>query len=137
MTTALADRNLSAFLQLIQEAGLEESLDSMSNMTLFAPTNDAIDSMPMEQLKELKGNPTKLRDLLMYHITGPEAQGCDMENNQLLKTGLMDKSVRVNLFATVSFFLCLRSHENSSYLSQSVNYIITGHSALSLNLEAE
>lgn len=101
----LSSHNLTTFLALLREAGLAESLDSMKNVTLFAPTDEAL-ARPESaaELEKLRADKDKLRDLLLYHTTGPEVQSCDFSNDKELKSSLADKSIRINLYATLPFF---------------------------------
>ncbi|KDR10948.1 transforming growth factor-beta-induced protein ig-h3-like [Zootermopsis nevadensis] len=105
VTGVLASHNLTTFLSLLREAGLAESLDSMKNVTLFAPTDEAL-ARPesVSELEKLRTDKDRLRDLLLYHTTGPEVQLCDFSNDKELKSGLADQSIRINLYATLPFF---------------------------------
>jgi uncharacterized surface protein with fasciclin (FAS1) repeats len=67
----------------------------MNNITVFAPSNKAFESLPREVLI----NSTRLRDILLYHIAIPETRACDFTNEQLLKTRLNNRSVRMNLYS--------------------------------------
>jgi Secreted and surface protein containing fasciclin-like repeats len=99
----LASHNLTTFLSLLHEAGLTDSLDSMKNVTLFAPTDEALAKPEaVAELVKFRADKDRLRDLLLYHTTGPEVQSCDFSNDKELKSGLADKSIRINLYATVS-----------------------------------
>jgi len=99
----LATHNLTTFLSLLREAGLTESLDSMKNVTLFAPTDEALAKPEaVAELEKFRADKDRLRDLLLYHTTGPEVQSCYFSNDKELKSGLADKSIRINLYATVS-----------------------------------
>ncbi|XP_066999275.2 transforming growth factor-beta-induced protein ig-h3 [Anabrus simplex] len=101
----LSSHNLTTFSSLLNEAGLTESLDGMNNVTIFAPTDEALSTPEaMAEIEKVRADKDRLRDLLLYHTTGPEVHGCDLMNNQELKTGLADKSVRINLYATLPFF---------------------------------
>ena len=103
VTGVLANHNLTTFLSLLQEAGLSESLDSMSNVTLFAPTDEALAKPEaLAELEKVRADKDRLRDLLLFHTSGPEVQTCDFSNDKELKSGLADKSIRINLYATVS-----------------------------------
>ncbi|PSN55982.1 hypothetical protein C0J52_02154 [Blattella germanica] len=95
VTGVLASHNLTTFLTLLREAGLAESLDSMSNVTLFAPTDEALTKPEAAaELEKVRADKDRLRDLLLYHTTGPEVQSCDFTNDKQLKTGLADRSIR-------------------------------------------
>jgi hypothetical protein len=75
----------------------------MKNVTLFVPTDEVL-ARPesVAELEMLRADKDRLRDLLLYHTTGPEVQSCDFSNDEELKSGLADKSIRINLYATVS-----------------------------------
>jgi uncharacterized surface protein with fasciclin (FAS1) repeats len=99
----LASHNLTTFLSLLREAGLVESLDSMKNVTLFVPTDEALAKPEaVAELEKLRADKDRLRDLLLYHTTGPEVQSCEFSNDKELKSGVADKSIRINLYSTVS-----------------------------------
>ena len=67
---------------------MTKALDSMSNITIFAPSEKALASLPKVLLDELKADPEKLKDFLMYHIGTPKTSHYEMENNKLVKTGM-------------------------------------------------
>lgn len=104
VSTLFDKRNLTIFKQLIELNGFGEELDSYMNVSIFAPTDEAlennywakkIDSEP----DSLKGN-TELTSFLKYHIAKPLTKTCDLSESQL-NTETGDK-VRVNLYSTVS-----------------------------------
>ena len=84
----LQDAHMTTLEELFDIAGMNEAMDSMSNMTIFAPSEKALAALPRELLDELKEDPARLREFLMYHVTSPKTCHCDMENNKLVKTGM-------------------------------------------------
>ena len=69
--------------ELFKIAGMNEALDTMSNMTIFAPSEKALKALSQDMLEQLKSNPEQLKDFLMYHVTSPKTCKCDMENNKV------------------------------------------------------
>ena len=55
--------------ELFKAAGMDEALDSMQNMTIFAPSEKALAALPQQFLDDLKQDPEKLKEFLMYHIS--------------------------------------------------------------------
>lgn len=103
LTSMLASRNLTYFRTLVELNGLDDLVDSYENVSVFAPTNAALESSPwVEKMKSdpdsLKGN-EELTKFLQYHIAKPLIKTCDL-TERLLDTQTDDK-VRVNLYSTV------------------------------------
>lgn len=105
VTSLLEARNLTIFKKLIELNGYDEKFDSFENVSIFAPTDLAfsnnywakkIDTEP----EQLKGN-EELTAFLKYHIAKPLTKTCDL-SERTLDTEL-GKSVRINLYSTVSF----------------------------------
>lgn len=74
-------------------------MDEQNNVTLFAPTNQAMEELGQEILND----PTKLREIILYHLSTPETKTCDFSNDQLLPTRLSDRNIRINMYSHVSF----------------------------------
>ena len=55
--------------ELFKAAGMDEALDSMQNMTIFAPSEKALAALPQQFLDDLRQDPEKLKEFLMYHIS--------------------------------------------------------------------
>ena len=62
--------------QLIERAGLTETLQQEGPFTVFAPTDAAFEKMEDEALRGLMQDTERLRDLLLYHVV-PEALSLD------------------------------------------------------------
>merc|ERR1711981_293485 len=111
----LQDAHTTTLEELFDIAGMNEAMDSMSNMTIFAPSEKALAALPTELLDELKGDPAKLKEFLMYHVSTSKTCHCDMENNKLVKTGVPNKSLRINTWGGLIPFV---NKEPSTYTVQ-------------------
>jgi branched-chain amino acid transport system substrate-binding protein len=60
-----ADSRFSTYVDLLQAAGLADSLAVLGPVTIFAPTNDAFAALPAGQLDSIRSDPAKLRSLLL------------------------------------------------------------------------
>ncbi len=75
----------STFVSLLQQAGLYQTLQS-GNYTVFAPTNDAFNSLPAGQLSALKNNTSQLTQVLNNHIVRGEKSASDLATTNSLTT---------------------------------------------------
>lgn len=65
-----ARSNFSTLVSLVKEVGLGSYLQTMSPITVFAPTNDAFQaSIGSQGLAKLRNDTSMLRKILLYHIT--------------------------------------------------------------------
>merc|ERR1712142_217476 len=94
------ENHMTTLEELFKIAGMEEALDTMSNITIFAPSQKALSALSTDMLEQLKSNPEQLKDFLMYHVTSPKTCKCDMENNKVLITSL-DNEICGGLIHTV------------------------------------
>lgn len=92
------------FAELFKLAGLEGS-NEFDNATIFAPKESALVSLPKSYLDDLKADPKKLREFLMYHVVKPKTCKCDFENNKILPTGIEGKNLRLNVHQSSPFGL--------------------------------
>lgn len=104
LTSMLQSRNLTYFKTLLELNGLDETVDSYENVSIFAPTDDALRST--EWVKKIDSDPDSLKGdaeltkFLQYHIAKPLIKTCELTERSLdTETG--DK-VRINLYSTVS-----------------------------------
>lgn len=102
---ALKKEKLTKFQELIEKAGLKDEIDNMKNITVFAPSNEALnDSNAVKILNEIGDDTEKLKQLILYHTVDGMLQSCDMNNNALVES-LNDKNpLRVNLYSTLPIF---------------------------------
>jgi len=106
ITSLMKEKNVTLFRQLVEAAGFDEKFDDLNNVTIFAPTDKALNHSKWVQL--LKESPEKLRndaelkDLINYHVISPMIKTCDL-TEKLFPTENGQK-VRINLFSTHSLF---------------------------------
>lgn len=85
MTLARMDENLSTFVQLVEQAGLEQSFNfAESPITLFAPTNEAFQAMTKERYEYLidPENSAELISVLQAHVIPSEVPSVSFSENQ-------------------------------------------------------
>ena len=75
--------NYSTLANLLNTAGLSETLSGAGPFTLFAPNNAAFDALPEEQLAALAANPTQLRTVLNYHVTAGDLPSSELTTKQV------------------------------------------------------
>lgn len=111
ISNTLANRNLTIFKQLIDDAGLEDTFDNLSNKTFFIPSDKAFEQSEagqywIQQLKEhpetLKDN-ARLKEFLEYHVAEPLIKTCDLSEDMVKTTA--GQNLRVNLYNTVCIHL--------------------------------
>jgi len=93
---ALDASGAPSFGKLLSEAGIEAA--DLSNVTVFAPSERAMADVPSDLLRELRADPQKLREFLLYHVTTPKTCKCDFEDNKLLTSALEGQRIRLNLY---------------------------------------
>jgi uncharacterized surface protein with fasciclin (FAS1) repeats len=64
---AAGDPRFDTLVELVQEAGLAETLSGNGPFTVFAPTDRAFRKVPKRTLRSLKGDEEQLRRVLLYH----------------------------------------------------------------------
>lgn len=106
VSTLFGKRNLTLFQELIELNGFSEELDSLMNVTIFAPNNEALAKnywaeKIVSDPDSLKGN-AELTAFLKYHIAKPLTKTCDLTENQLPTEA--GEKVRVNLYSTHTIF---------------------------------
>lgn len=90
--------NLTRFLEMLEAAQMLGEMAGLKDVTVFAPSNRAIESLPEDVLQEIMSDKTKLRDLLNYHITTSSLEASDITNNHIADTRA-DLPLRVNLYS--------------------------------------
>lgn len=100
---ALKTQNFTKFENLIQQAGMGDEIDSLLNSTVFAPSDEAFETPEGKKaLEEIKDDPARLKEVVMYHTVKGLMQSCEMNNNAILKSNLNEMPLRLNLYSTVS-----------------------------------
>ncbi len=78
----------STFLNLVEEAGLEDDIQAGGPFTIFMPTDQALAALPPERLKALRADGDELRRFIRTHIamgewTAEELSGASQIENLL------------------------------------------------------
>ncbi len=73
----------STLANLMNTAGLSNTLSGAGPFTVFAPNNAAFDALPQEQLDALAANPNLLRQVLNYHVTAGELTTSELTTRQV------------------------------------------------------
>lgn len=87
----------SEFLALVEKAGLSKTFATTNNVTVFAPTNRAIEKLPKKIKNQLVTDAKLLKEYITFHVS-PGVKECHhLHDNQLLPT-LADSKLRINHF---------------------------------------
>ena len=78
--TIAATPELSTLSGLIAKAGLANTLNGAGSFTVFAPSNEAFKAVPAKTLEELSANPTRLTEVLTYHVLASKAMVQDVKS---------------------------------------------------------
>ncbi|KAK8404402.1 hypothetical protein O3P69_007594 [Scylla paramamosain] len=98
LVDVLKSHNLTRFLEMLETAEMLSEMTGLKDVTVFAPSNRAIETLPKDVLEDLMNNKEKLRDLLNYHITTSSLQASDITNNHIADTRA-ELPLRVNLYS--------------------------------------
>ncbi|ALC45910.1 mfas [Drosophila busckii] len=106
MTSLMLEKNLTIFKRLIEASGFDDELDDLYNVTVFAPTDSALQHSVWSQLlyeepEHLKDN-KDLWEFLNYHVIKPMIKTCDLSESSL--PTMAGTNVRLNLYSTHGLF---------------------------------
>nr|WP_026119878.1 fasciclin domain-containing protein [Nocardiopsis ganjiahuensis] len=79
-TAASNNPLLSTLVTAVQEADLVDTLNSAEDITVFAPTNEAFDKIPEEDLNALLEDQDQLTEVLTYHVVEGEQDPTALED---------------------------------------------------------
>ncbi len=96
ITEALDESHMTTFKELFEIAGLDKD-DEMNNVTIFAPSERALATLPSSVLDDLKADPAKLKEFLLFHVAKPKTCQCDFEDNKVLKTALDNNNAKLRI----------------------------------------
>jgi uncharacterized surface protein with fasciclin (FAS1) repeats len=85
-TAASANPLLSTLVAAVKAAGLVDTLNSASNITVFAPDNAAFAKIPAATLKSLLANKAELTKILTYHVAGARYTPAQLAAGTSIKT---------------------------------------------------
>ncbi len=86
---ARMEPNLSTFVTLVEQSGINNDLDRLEEFTLLAPTNEAFAKLPKEKLEALvlSENQALLKAILQAHILPNEVSSLQFQNNTQIEVG--------------------------------------------------
>ncbi len=85
-TAASANPVLSTLVAAVKAAGLVDTLNSASNITVFAPDNAAFAKIPAATLKSVLANKAELTKILTYHVASGRKTAADLASGMAIKT---------------------------------------------------
>ena len=85
-TAASANPLLSTLVTAVKKAGLVDTLNSASNITVFAPDNAAFAKLPKATLAKILANKKELTQILTYHVASGRQTPADLAAGMGLKT---------------------------------------------------
>ena len=113
--TIAATPELSTLNNLITKAGLTSTLNGTGSFTVFAPNNDAFKAVPQKTLDELAANPSKLANVLTYHVIASKAMSADVKNSSVKTVQGANLALsKAGAFVTVDDALVLTADINAT-----------------------
>jgi uncharacterized surface protein with fasciclin (FAS1) repeats len=85
-TAASANPVLSTLVTAVTKAGLVDTLNSASGITVFAPDNSAFAKIPATTLDGVLANKTELTKILTYHVVSGRITPAQLASGTALKT---------------------------------------------------
>jgi uncharacterized surface protein with fasciclin (FAS1) repeats len=85
-TAASANPVLSTLVTAVKKAGLVDTLNSASNITVFAPDNAAFAKIPAATLDKVLANKAELTKILTYHVLSGRYTPAQLAAGTALKT---------------------------------------------------
>jgi uncharacterized surface protein with fasciclin (FAS1) repeats len=85
-TAASANPALSTLVTAVKAAGLVDTLNSASNITVFAPDNAAFAKIPAATLTKLLANKAELTKILTYHVAPARYTPAQLSSGTAIKT---------------------------------------------------
>ena len=85
-TAASANPLLSTLVTAVKQAGLVNTLNSASGITVFAPDNAAFAKIPASSLKSVLADKAELTKILTYHVVAGRVTPAELASGKTLKT---------------------------------------------------
>jgi len=85
-TAASANPVLSTLVAAVKKAGLVDTLNSASDITVFAPANSAFAKIPSSTLNSVLANKAELTKILTYHVASGRYTPADLASGKPIKT---------------------------------------------------
>ncbi len=77
-----ANPDLTTFNKLVQQAGLNSTLEGNGPVTVFAPSDEAFKAVPAATMDNLIKDPEALKAVLSYHIVPAKLKSSDIDGTQ-------------------------------------------------------
>jgi uncharacterized surface protein with fasciclin (FAS1) repeats len=89
LDVAASDPQFSTFVQAVEAAGLEQTLELPGPLTVFAPTNEAFEALPEGLLDELlkPANKEPFTFVVTYHLVEDEITSDDLDGEVTALSG--------------------------------------------------
>jgi len=100
LDTLLASKpHYSMIRELINTAGLMDTLNGLPEVTLFLPTNAALSGIEWQDYEDLKQDMPRLTEYLKYHVTTDQAWHTNKQDNDVVFTSLDNNlPIRINVY---------------------------------------
>ncbi len=85
-TAAAANPALTTLVTAVKKAGLVDTLNSASNITVFAPANSAFAKIPSATLNSVLANKAELTKTLTYHVAAGRYTPAELASGKAIKT---------------------------------------------------
>lgn len=93
VSSLLANRNHTKWLDLMKKAGFAEESDNAINRTMFVPSEEAIEKAKLEEL-----DTESLKDVISLHISEKPVCSCQMKNNLMIPSLKPENELRVTTY---------------------------------------
>ncbi|XP_065212377.1 periostin [Planococcus citri] len=93
VTSLLANRNHTKWLDLMKKAGFAEESDNAINRTMFVPSEEAIEKAKLEDL-----DTESLKDVISLHISEKPVCSCQMKNNLMIPSLKPEDELRITTY---------------------------------------
>lgn len=86
VAAATQQAELSTFTKLVQQAGLQETLQAQGPFTVFAPSDEAFKAVPAATLDALGKDPEQLKAVLLHHVVPGRISAESIKENSSVTT---------------------------------------------------
>jgi transforming growth factor-beta-induced protein len=92
--TAVSAKQFKTLVAAVKAAGLVEVLQGEGPFTVFAPTDEAFEEIPKDQLAALLKDQKRLQEVLTYHVVPDKVLAADVVKLESAET-LLEKPVTI------------------------------------------
>jgi uncharacterized surface protein with fasciclin (FAS1) repeats len=76
---------MSKLVEAVKAAGLVDTLKGPGPFTVFAPTDEAFNKVPVADRDMLMKDPMKMKDILTYHVVEGKMMAADLKEHEYLQ----------------------------------------------------